>query len=144
MQTFFWSFMTYGVLVSGLIVTVLIFSGVQLFERLGAAICNLGLGVGGRRKAESIYLRLPLFFLTISTTSLGYENWALQNLMKERNALNSTVGLSEIRAKVLRHQRNWWISIAASTVWLIVWRFTGMVRRYRTEISNLKAAQKAH
>eukprot|EP01057_Protomagalhaensia_wolfi_P000263 Protomagalhaensia_wolfi_Nauph_80__262@NODE_1148_length_1697_cov_51_161037_g876_i0_p2_GENE_NODE_1148_length_1697_cov_51_161037_g876_i0NODE_1148_length_1697_cov_51_161037_g876_i0_p2_ORF_typecomplete_len147_score16_88Bap31/PF05529_12/5_3e03Bap31/PF05529_12/1_4e07DUF1772/PF08592_11/7_3e02DUF1772/PF08592_11/0_071MMPL/PF03176_15/3_7MMPL/PF03176_15/1_2e02_NODE_1148_length_1697_cov_51_161037_g876_i010931533 len=143
MQTFFWSFMTYGVLVTGVAMTALIFSGVQMLERLGAYICSLGMGIGGSPPKHRVHLRLPLIASFIAGVTLFMENTTLVYLKQERAKMTTLSGLPDLRARVLRHQRNWWIAVASLLIWAIVWRFTGVVKRYRDEIKRLKDARKA-
>eukprot|EP01054_Gregarina_sp_Poly1_P007997 Gregarina_sp_Poly_1__7996@NODE_458_length_8212_cov_59_372376_g373_i0_p4_GENE_NODE_458_length_8212_cov_59_372376_g373_i0NODE_458_length_8212_cov_59_372376_g373_i0_p4_ORF_typecomplete_len147_score8_15Bap31/PF05529_12/5_3e07_NODE_458_length_8212_cov_59_372376_g373_i069097349 len=145
MHTLIWSFMTYIILGSGLFITLLIFSGIHLFERCGGKLCSIGIGCGGNPKRPAFNIRIPLLFLMIAGCAVVSEHWALSNLKSRRAdliAAQNLVGVAELRAKVLRHQRNWWISLASVLVWCIVWRFSGIVRGLREELRVLKSIPK--
>eukprot|EP01055_Gregarina_sp_Pseudo9_P000719 Gregarina_sp_Pseudo_9__718@NODE_1458_length_1584_cov_28_869256_g1355_i0_p2_GENE_NODE_1458_length_1584_cov_28_869256_g1355_i0NODE_1458_length_1584_cov_28_869256_g1355_i0_p2_ORF_typecomplete_len147_score24_33Bap31/PF05529_12/5_6e06_NODE_1458_length_1584_cov_28_869256_g1355_i010111451 len=145
MQSILWSFMTYVILGMGISVSFLILSGFQFLERLGEKVCGIAMGCGGKARQHKFKLRLPLLFLIIAVSTVTSEHFALVSLKSRRGDLLATgnsSGIAELRARVLRHQRNWWISVGAALVWGIVWRFSGIVRRLRDEIQVLKAAPK--
>lgn len=145
MQSLLWSFMTYVNLGTGILVTFLILSGIQFIENIGNKVCSLALGFGGKARQHKLTLRLPLLFLLIAITAVTGEHLALVNLKYQRAGLmssNNLSGVAELKAKVLRHQRNWWISVGSALVWAVVWRFSGIVRRKRDEIQALKACPK--
>lgn len=118
MQTFVWSFMTYFVLQLGAVVMMLILSGFAVVERLGYRICKIRCQFGNGKMA--IRLALPFVMMAFGLFALLMENLALRNIKNSRNNMelsHNLAGIHELRARVVRHQRNWWLSLASTATW---------------------------
>lgn len=142
MQTIVWPFMTYGVLQLGVALGACLLSGWTPLENIGHRICGWSFYFG--RGHDRTKLSLPAFILTLSAIFLSSEQWSLHTLRTRKNeysSLNNTAAIQELKASVLRHQRNWWLCISAILVWGVVWRFSAIVRRLRTEIAQTSKSQ---
>lgn len=110
--------MTYGVLQLGVIIGTLLLSGWTPLENIGHHICgwHLYFGKGSNRQK----LSLPAILLILSGLFLLGEQWSLSNLRTRKAelvAVHNLAGMQEMRASVLRHQRNWWLCLTAVLVW---------------------------
>jgi len=125
-----WSFISYVLLPLGVVVCACILSGVKFLERIGTGFCKFELRAGELR------IRLPLFVLLVSVVCFAGEFFELKRLETHRFKHVDTAELW--RSQLWRHQRNWWLSGFCTILWAIVWRFSGLVGRFRAQIESIR------
>lgn len=137
MRTFVWSALTYGVLNTGLGLMGCLLSGFKFLERIAGRVCDKKLTIN-----DTVTVHLPALMILISGSLVLSEFFALSQTRERRDALvvaGSLAGIQELRASVNRHQRNWWLALTSALTWIILWRFSAILRGLRVQLDAHRA-----
>lgn len=128
-----WSIEAFLVIPVGIVSIILLLSDIRGFQRIAMSLCSIKLTLGRLTVSASFV------FAFISTIICIIESvYTIPALTggrySGRSVLNTTTTTLEmadrIRMKEWRNDRNWWISLYACTIWLIVWRLQVWTNRY--------------
>lgn len=108
----------------GIVCILLLLSEIATLRRLALNVCSVTVSVG-----RFTALSLSFLFAAFSCSVFGFQSYALYSLPSQPSPVGSADLLDRIRMKEWRAERNWWISLFACTLWLLVWRIQIWAKR---------------
>ena len=120
-----WSVHAFGVIPIGSICLVLLLSDIRSLQKIAMSLCSVRIAFGALR------MTLSSIFALFAVAVFVVQCIAVFSPTNNGQLPNMTVEMADrIRMKEWRNDRNWWISLFAFTVWVIVWRLQIWTQRY--------------
>lgn len=129
-----WSVEAYLVIPVGMVSLVLLLSDVRQLQLFAISICSVSVALGRvRLSVSSIFALLATLICIIESVytipALTGGRFGTKPIINATTT--TTVEMADrLRMKEWRNDRNWWISLYACTIWLIVWRLQIWTNRY--------------
>ncbi|SCM25777.1 conserved Plasmodium protein, unknown function [Plasmodium chabaudi chabaudi] len=94
-----------------------------------------------RKQIGDTPIRVVSLILILNFMLFITESYKLKYGLKHVYNHNDPIsGVSPDHLKIYkwRHERNWWIGLSNFCIWLILWRFTGIINNYVIYMDQLK------
>jgi len=119
-----WAIVAYFVAPLGVILWLLLLSGVRQLESISQAVVSIDLAIG------PVTLTVPIFFVALSGLVLSYETWCLSG-DNPKSGLHPTTD-RDVMGR-WRAERNWWIMALSFVLWFTNWRLGTLLPRLRSK-----------
>ena len=117
-----WPFIAYIIAPSGILLLIMLLSGVRCLERTSQYCMSLPLAIG------PVTLTAPLIIVTVSAFAFYSQTRALYT----NNGSKPNVKTDHMLKMQFRLQRNWWIITSNLVLWLTNWRLGILLQRLRS------------
>jgi hypothetical protein len=124
-----WSVTALGVIPIGAVCLLLLLSDIRSFQKIAISVTSVQIALG------ALKMTLSLIFALFATVLFGFQSYTVFHHQSTSQHHATSPGmtvemLDRLRMKEWRNDRNWWISLCACFIWLLVWRIQVWTKRY--------------